>query len=185
MEIFESPQFNSYIQFFYKNVFLKIISLIVKSFKGLVSMDNVEDDDEYFIQIPRFKPLSGGMEILPGMRSGKLYFKPIIYLEKWDQYKGLSQMDIVNDFFRYIAKRGTSDPRRLYNIVDSLSDTMDRDIFCCETNQVYVDDYYDIILYMIRARTLELGVWEANSVTFSFISKYKSILEPRVSCTRV
>lgn len=149
----------------------KLIVLVsaLFAFEGLVAMDNVKNADENSLQRPKITSLSGGMEILPGMRSEKLYFKPIIYPREWDQYKGLSQMNILDEYLLEIANVGTDDPTKLFGLMRGLSNAVDWDTFFDETNQSRVDDFYEAIHYMIYARALELGVWDAHFVTLGFV----------------
>ena len=143
-------------------------------------MNNVEDVDDNLQQELKITSLSGGMEILPGMRSENLYFKPVIYPEKWDQYKGIFEIGEINSYLVAIANAGTDDPKKLYNITKSLSDNLDREEFCYEISHTL--NTYDTIRYMIYARILELGFWKANFVTVGIISNYRSTLEPQASC---
>lgn len=118
------------------------------------------------------------MEILPCMRSEKLYFKPIIYPEKWDQYKESYQMYIANCYLLHIANAGTDDPKQLFNLIGALFKSVDWDSYCDETDQYYVDKSFDIIQCLMYARVLELGVWDAHFVTLGFVGIFKSSLEP-------
>lgn len=124
------------------------------------------------------------MEIVPGMRSKNLYFKPINYPEIWDQYKGvyMSELYIIDDYMLEIANTGTDDPLKLYYILRELSEGMDMDVYYSETNFTYRNDPLNIIKYMIYARVLELGVWEAHFVTVGLISHYKYTLEHHANC---
>lgn len=144
-------------------------------------MYNAENVDKNSQQGLEKTSLSGGMEILPGMRSEKLYFKPIIYPEVWDQCKG-SEINILNMYLLEIVNTGTANPRKLYNISHELSEGLDMDAFYYETNQTYSDSPYHIIMPMINARILEQGIWEAKFVIWNFISNRQSILEPLVNC---
>ena len=83
-------------------------------------MDNDENVNKEKQQRPKITSISGGMEILPGMRSEKLYFKPIIYPEKFDQYKRISEMNTVDYYLIEIANTGTDDPMRLFSLIGSL-----------------------------------------------------------------
>ena len=145
-------------------------------------MYNAENIDGNSQQDLKITSLSGGMMILPGMRSEKLYFKPIIYPEEWDQCKGSSQMEIMEMYLLEIVNTSIDNPRKLYDITRNLSDDLDMDIFYYETNQTYLDSPYEIITSMIYARALEQGIWDAKFVTVLFVSNRKIILEPIVNC---
>lgn len=129
--------------------------------------------------------LSGGMEILPGLRSEKLYFKPIIYKYEWENYNRLSQMKILNKYLLKMANAGIEDPNKLYNLMINLSNKIDYELLCDEIYHYNPKDakYFTRVLdCLIYSRVLELGIWDAHFVTLGFVCHYKSSLETLSNC---
>lgn len=123
----------------------------------------VEFPDNYF---------TGGIEILPGLRSEKMYFNPIIYTYKWDQYKWLPQIEQLNSHQLKIDKLGQDKPEKLDELCNKALACVDEKLLI---NEIGLDFYsFEPIWRMIFARTLVLGVWKASIfVDLSFLSHYK------------
>lgn len=89
----------------------------------------MEFPDNYF---------TGGIEILPGLSSEKIYFNPIIYTYKWDQYKGLPQIEQLNSHQLKIAKFGQDEPEKLYELCNKALACVDEKLLI---NEIGLDFY--------------------------------------------